>query len=126
METISPFFMLIPIAIAVVCIGLTVIAVRAEMRDKGTSSRHLASMVTAIAIVLLFYPTTIAPIGALSNGGLKGFSSLVIASGFSWWAFLCNRKSPWIRRLIQLPVTALITFMAISDACRQCLSGWRW
>ena len=122
----SPFMILFPIAVAVACIALVSLAVRAEMRNKSESSRHLSATVAAIGIAMVFYPMTIAGIGSASNGGILGFGSLVIASGLSWWAFALNRKSPWLRRLLQLPITALVTFMAIHDAYGQSVAGWWW
>jgi hypothetical protein len=86
------------------------------MNEEMTQSRHFRATAGALAIALIFYPMTIAPTGAASNGGMLGLSSLVIASVLSWWAFALNRTSPWVRRLVQLPVTVLVTFMAIHDA----------
>ena len=79
-----------------------------------------------MAIALLFYPMTIAGIGSASNGGVIGLGSLVIASALSWRAFSLNKTDRWVRRLVQLPVTALVTFMAIHDAYCQCVAGWWW
>jgi len=93
------------------------------MNDDISQSKHLGITAGSIAIALLFYPMTITPIGAASNGGILGLSSLVIASALSWRAFALNRISPRMRRLIQLPVTALVTFMAIHDAYCQYVSG---
>lgn len=94
-----------------------------KMNEEIISSRHLGATAVAVAITVVFYPMTIAPIGAASNGGVIGFTSLVVASGLSWWAFALNKGSPWVRRLIQLPVTALVTYMAIQDAYAQCVAG---
>jgi hypothetical protein len=96
------------------------------MDGEVRQSRHLGATVGALAIALAFYPLTIAPIGPASNGGILGFGSLVIASFLSWWAFARNTSAPWIRRLFQLPVTVLVTFMAIHDAYCQCVAGWWW
>ncbi len=116
--------MLIPIGFDVAFVAIVAVAIRAEIRCRGKSSYHFAATAAAVAIALVFYPMTIAPTGATANGGLLGFLSLVIASGFSWVAFASNRKSAWVRTLIQLPVTALVTFMAIHDAYCQSVSGW--
>ncbi|MCK5851382.1 MAG: hypothetical protein KAH23_10745, partial [Kiritimatiellae bacterium] len=97
-----------------------------KMNEEITQSRHLGATAGALAIALVFYPMTIAGIGDASNGGVLGFGSLVIASGLSWWAFALNTSSPWVRRLIQLPITTLVTFMAIHDAYCQCVAGWWW
>jgi hypothetical protein len=67
---------------------------------------------------------TIAPIGWASNGGLLGLGSLVAASIFSWRAFALNYGSPWLRRLLQGPLAAGITYLAIREAFVQCLCGW--
>ena len=115
-----------PIAVAAVCIVLPALAVCAEIRNKSESSRHLTTTCAAIAIAFLFYPMTIAAIGVAANGGILGFGSLVIASCLSWWSFALNRKFLWFRRSIQLPITALITFMAIHDAYCQSVAGWWW
>jgi hypothetical protein len=94
------------------------------MNEEITQSRHLGATAGALAIALVFYPMTIAPTGAAFNGGILGLGSLIIASGLSWWAFAINTGSPWVRRLIQLPVTVLVTFMTIHDAYCQCVAGW--
>lgn len=118
--------MLFPIAIGVMFVVLVGFAVRAEIQCKGESSSHLVATVAAVAIAVVFYPMTIAPKGATANGGFLGLTSLVLASTLSWRAFALNSKSPWIRRLIQLPVTALVSFMAIHDAYCQHVGGWWW
>ena len=118
--------LLFPITISVGLIALVGFAVRAEIQYKDKSSRHIFSTVASVAIAIVFYPMTIAPTGATANGGILGLTSLVIASAFSWWAFALNTESPWIRRLIQLPITALITFMAVHDAYCQYVGGWWW
>jgi hypothetical protein len=94
------------------------------MNGPGKSSLYMGTTAGAIAIVFLFYPWTIYPIGASSNGGALGFGSLIAASGLSWWAFTSNSRSPWLRRLVQLPVTAFVIFMAIYDAYAQWVAGW--
>jgi hypothetical protein len=77
----------------------------------------------ALLLALVFYPTTIAPIGTFSNGGHLGLGSLVLASGLSWSAFILNRRFFWWRILFQIPVTILVTYMAIHDACNQYVSA---
>lgn len=87
-------------------------------------SLRLGDTVAAAGIAFLFYPMTIAPIGTASNGGVLGFGSLVVASFFAWRAFALNMRSPWLRRLLHLPLAALLSFMAIHDAFAQCVAGW--
>ena len=62
---------------------------------------------------------TLAPMGIYSNGGILGLGALIAASCFAWKGFALNRKSTAFRVLIQLPVTALVTFVLISDAYAQ-------
>lgn len=66
---------------------------------------------------------TIAAAGGASNGGARGLGMLAFGSFLAWRAFSLIRRSPWLRRLLQLPLTAIVTFMAIHDAFAQCLSG---
>ena len=105
--------------------------VRREMTEQDEqvrpASAYYGSTIAAAAIVLLFYPMTIAPVGALSNGGALGLGSLVIAAGFAWRAFMLNRVDRWLRRYVQLPITACVTYMAIADAIAQYRAGhWLW
>lgn len=95
------------------------------MDQRQQHSSCLGLTAGAAAIAFLFYPMTIAPTGNLSNGGVLGFGSLVVASVLAWRAFTLS-KSPWLRRLVQLPLTALISYMAIKDALCQCCSHWWW
>jgi hypothetical protein len=124
MIEISPWMMLFPIAIGVVFVALVSVAVRAEIRTKGEASSYLVTTLAAVAIAGVFYPMTIAPTGAAANGGFLGLTFLLLASALSWWAFARNSKAPWIRRLIQLPVTAMVSFMTIHDAYCQHVGGW--
>jgi hypothetical protein len=96
------------------------------MNDEITGSRYLAFTVGALGIVFLLYPATVAGIGPASNGGILGLGFLVIASSLSWWAFSHNRVDPWMRRIVQLPVTAVVTFLAMRDAFCQSIAGWWW
>ncbi len=85
------------------------------------------STVAAAVIAFLFYPMTVAPLGGASNGGALGLTALTISLVLSWRAFALNRVSPWLRRLIQLPIAALVTYLAIADALTQYRSGsWLW
>ncbi len=88
-----------------------------------TSSSRFGDTVAAVLLAFLFYPMSIAPTGVFSNGGLIGICSLVAAAFFSWRAFLLNRRSSWLRRLLQLPLAALLTYLAIREAFVQFLSG---
>jgi hypothetical protein len=93
-----------------------------EVHNK--SSRRLMDTAVAVGLVVIFYPMTIAPIGWASNGGLLGLGSLTVASHFSWRAFVLNCRSPWLRRLLQAPLAASITYLAIREAFVQSLVGW--
>jgi hypothetical protein len=88
-------------------------------------SYFLGSTLLALAIICVFYPMTIAPMGGLSNGGALGLGSLVIASALAWRAFIFNRDSRWLRRFVQLPLTAMATYLAIAEAVAQYRS-WHW
>ncbi len=101
---------------------LGVMEVEAHMEQ----SLRLGDTAAAAGIAFLFYPTTIAAIGIYSNGGVLGFGSLVIASLFAWRALVLNMRSSWLRRLLQLPLAALVTFMAILDAYAQSVTRWWW
>ena len=89
-----------------------------EQRDSQKSD-HFRSTALAIALVVGFYPLTIAPLGGLSNGGAAGLASLVIASVLAWRAFMLNRVNLWRRRFVQLPLTIMATYLAIADAVAQ-------
>ena len=124
METQSLIHIFI-VAFGLTFVALAVLAIRHEYSDRNPKSNHLAATIAAIVILLIFYPMTIAPVGPYSNGGLLGLGSLLIASGLSWSAFTRNRRARWIRRLIQLPVTAFATVVTIHDGICQCLAeGW--
>jgi hypothetical protein len=92
----------------------------------NVSSRRLADTALAVGIAVLFYPLTIAPTGVGSNGGVLGFSSLVAASFFAWRALALNEGSPWLRRLLQVPLAAGVTYLAIREAFVRCIVGWSW
>ena len=96
-----------------------------EVMQKDGPSPHLAETFVAAGIAFCFYPMTIAPIGVASNGGALGLASLVVALVFAWRAFALNTKAPWLRRLVQLPLAALVMFLAMSDAYWQLVrAGW--
>ena len=80
MTTVSPLMVLFPIAVALAFMALVYLAVRAEVRGQSEPSRHLTATLVSVVILALFYPMTIAPTGTLSNGGVIGFGSLVIAA----------------------------------------------
>lgn len=89
------------------------------MKPESQSSLHLGETVAAVFITTFLYPMTLAPMGIYSNGGILGLGALIAASCFAWKGFALNRKSTAFRVLIQLPVTALVTFVLISDAYAQ-------
>jgi hypothetical protein len=93
------------------------------MSEITKPKRHLGGTVGALTIAFVFYPVTVAGIGTFSNGGVLGLSSLVIASVLAWRSFALNKEFHWIRRLFQLPVTAIVTFMASWDAFCQSMVG---
>jgi hypothetical protein len=95
-------------------------------REKQKSPR-IGLTVGAVALAFVFYPMTIAPTGSLSNGGALGIVSLAGASVMAWYAFSCNRVNRALRVTVQLPLTAVVTFMAIAEAVTQYWSGhWLW
>ena len=95
--------------------------------QKGQESAFLGSTFAAAGIVFVFYPMILASLGNHTNGGALGLGSLLIASVLSWRAFLCNRKTPWMRRLVQMPLTAFLTYLVIAEAVAQYRSGkWLW
>ena len=88
-----------------------------EQRTYGGSS------IVAAVLVLIVYPMTIAPIGTLSNGGALGLLTLAIAVVLSWRAFLCNRAKRWLRLWVQLPLSAITSYLVIADGLKQYFSG---
>jgi len=80
--------------------------------------------VMSLGILLVFYPMTIAPIGPLSNGGILGFTSLVVAATFAWVAFIRQRSKVLLRWLENLPIAVVVTWAAMRDGLAQCRSGW--
>ncbi len=86
-------------------------------------STFLGSTIAAMVILLFFYPMSLAPTGPLTNGGALGLGFLVIASALAWRAFLLNRRNPWLRRIVQLPLTGVATYLAIAEAVVQCYAG---
>ena len=97
------------------------------MNAQSQESSHLEMTIGAAVLAFVFYPMTIAPIGALSNGGALGIVSLVGASIMAWYAFAANRVNRPLRLTVQLPLTAAVTYMAIADAVAQYRSGhWLW
>jgi hypothetical protein len=86
-------------------------------------SCRLRDTVAAVLLAFALYPKSIAPTGASSNGGLIGICSLVAAAFFSWRAFHLNRRSSWLRGLLQLPLVAVLSHLAIREAFVQFVSG---
>jgi hypothetical protein len=85
-------------------------------------------MLATIAAFVL-YPMSLAPAGPATNGGLIGIVSILCAVLFSWLAFALNTSHPRLRIAVQLPLTALITYLAINEAVTQYLLGpehWLW
>ena len=95
------------------------------MSTETKSSASWSLSFWSIAIFLVFYPMTVAPTGALSNGGVIGFSSLVIAAFLAWVAFVRERARPLNRWLIHMPIAALVTYFAVSDGLAQLISKSR-
>lgn len=89
--------------------------------SESDSSRRLADTALSVVFAFLLYPMTVVPTGDRSNGGVIGFSLVVIASFYAWRALILNDRSPWLRRLFQLPLAALVTFTAIHEAFVQCV-----
>ena len=84
--------------------------VRTLMRLADENSWISLSYLSGISAFLL-YPSFLAPIGPNTNGGALGLLAILLATGFTWIAFALNRSRPKPRVAIQLPMTALITFL---------------
>lgn len=78
----------------------------------------------SLVILLVFYPMTVAAIGPLSNGGVIGFSSLLVAGLCAWTAFIRCRSNLVLRWLAFLPIALLVTWFAAKDGLAQHYSGW--
>jgi hypothetical protein len=94
------------------------------MNNKYFEDHHVHMTLISIIIVIWVYPMTIAPMGPTSNGGLLGLIFLSFSVGLSWWAFTINIKQNFFRRIIQLPLVAVTSFLTIQDLYRQYISGW--
>ena len=95
------------------------------MTEEFQPSHGLGATVAAVLIVAMFYPLTRVPSFPETHGGPLGLAGLVIGAGLSWWAFTVNRSSPWRRRLIQLPITAWLSYWAVAEVYLQYVcSGW--
>lgn len=95
-----------------------------QMENADKEQRmYEGSTIGAIVLVLIVYPMTIAPVGTLSNGGALGLLTLAIALVLSWRAFLFNRAQRLLRLLVQLPLSAITSYLAIADAYNQYSSG---
>lgn len=121
---IETHLMLAFLAAALGILLLVYHGIRSEIRDKDPMSMHLSATITSAFMVLIVYPMTIAPTGSTSHGGWLGFTLLVISSGLAWSGLIRNRHSPWIRMLIQLPITALSTLLTFLNVYRQFLAEW--
>jgi len=88
------------------------------MRVADENSWVSLSQLAAIFAFLL-YPASLAPLGPDTNGGALGLFFIVAASVTTWTAFATNRSNPKARMLVQVPLTALITFLAIKEAVTQ-------
>jgi hypothetical protein len=95
-----------------------------EMNTKTKNPEVSILTGVSIFILLFFYPSTIAAIGPLSNGGILGFSSLLIAAVCSWTAFIRSRSKPLLRWLVYLPIAAIVTWAAAWDGLAQYQLGW--
>jgi hypothetical protein len=77
--------------------------------NADTRAPEVGGLVAVSLVILVFYPMTIAPTGPLSNGGILGFSALLVAMACSWTAFVRGRQRAVFRWLVLLPIAALIT-----------------
>ena len=95
-----------------------------EMNTNPKSPEVWLLTSVSLVILLVFYPMTIAATGPLSNGGLLGFTSLLVAGVCSWTAFVRCRANPILRWIVLLPIAALVTWFAAWDGLAQHHSGW--
>jgi|LakMenE01Jun11ns_1017448.scaffolds.fasta_scaffold9135219_1 hypothetical protein len=81
----------------------------------------------SLTIFFVIYPMTVSASRPLSNGGIIGFSFLLLASACSWTAFIRGRSRPYLRWILLLPIAMLVTWFAAWDGLAQHFSGsWRW
>ena len=83
----------------------------------------MGDTVAAVLLAVVLHPMSIAPTGVSSNGGLIGICSLLAATFFSWRAFCLNRRLSWLRRVLQLPLAAILSYLTIREALVQIVSG---
>ena len=96
-------------------------------RRRQRDSAFLRSTIAAAVVAFLVYPMTVAPLGGLSNGGAAGLFLLVVAAGLAWRGLILNTVDARLRRCVQVPLTAIITYLVIADAVAQYRSGhWLW
>src|SRR5262245_23946655 len=99
------------------------------MIDVDRTGSFLGLTGVAATLAFVFYPMTLAPLGPWTNGGVLGIGSLLLATIAAWSGFGLNKSRPVARIAVQLPITALITFMAIREAVIQYQIGpgrWLW
>ena len=95
-----------------------------EMARSYHSIWPTVSTFVAVEIAVFMYPATVAAMGPASNGGILGLGLLVIAAGFAWGGFLQNAPKRIDRWILQLPIAAGITYVAVGDVVAQMHHGW--
>jgi len=105
--------------IAAAAVGGLALAPEQQVR-KRRGADCLVPTIVALGLAFIFYPMTLVPLGNATNGGILGLVSLIIASGLAWYAFTLNTINPWLRRLFQLPLAAIITQLLIDEVVVQC------
>lgn len=88
--------------------------------ERRLGSAYPGSTVVAVELAFCFYPLTLMSLGNDTNGGWLGLASLLLATIVAWRAFICNRINPWLRRLVQMPLTSVVTYMLIREVVVQC------
>lgn len=89
-------------------------------------SFRLEDTLMTLAITFICYPLLVAGIGIFSNGDPFGLGFLVAACWYAWRAFVLNTKSPWLRRLVQMPLVIVVTYQAIHNGIVLLVVGWGW
>ncbi len=66
-------------------------------------------------LFLCLYSFIVPPMGGYINGGQLelGMGFLVVACLSGWRAFVVNTRSPWFRRLVQMPLVIAVSYEAI-------------
>jgi hypothetical protein len=83
----------------------------------------------AAILAFVFYPMTLAPVGSFTNGGALGLISILLALCLAWLALGLNTANSRLWMALQIPITALITYLAISESAIQFMLGperWLW